>query len=373
MRIGCAADLFSVLTSGTMGAQLAVLRDIVIDPLRATALGRHENEDLVDLLLRLVPQSFGPLKQAQVMCLMSFDDPRVTDYLIAEFARSRDAATVLHLGKRLSLCVDREFFRPYLWSQNTAQALAAARHCSQDPNLSPQERLRVAILLDEQFEPPPICPDTLELWVEGLAGRHRLRVRQLAEQRQQEILHLWSRLPTLAAAEQDWLVATIAGWNASFLRARLPELLTSTSVSLPMVQQALQLGLPLPPGLLKSDRPQVRAAAIAAGLADQQLEAFLTTNGSAVEAAAAAQRCSPDRLLELLGHPRWEVRAAATEALARLDLAHAAPVLRGKTSSTFLGERVAAVDLLLRLGDNQWLQDNLANHPRLLGPALPVE
>lgn len=346
-----------------MGAQLAVLRDIVINPLRATALGRHENEDLVDLLLRLVPQSFGPLKQAQVMCLMSFDDPRVTHYLIAEFARSRDAATILHLGKRLSLCVDREFFRPFLGSHNTAQALAAARHCSQDPNLSPQERLQVAILLDEPFEPPPISPETLELWMEGLAGRHRLRVRQLAEQRQQEILHLWSRLPNLAAAEQDWLVANIARWNASFLRARLAELLTSPSTSLPMVQQALQLGLPLPPGLLKSSQPEVRAAAIAAGLADQQLEAFLTTDSSALEAAAAAQRCSPDRLVELLSEPRWEVRAAATDALARLELAHAVPLLRGKTSSTFLGERVAAVDLLLRLGDNQWLQDNLANHP----------
>jgi hypothetical protein len=343
-----------------MAAQLAVLRDIVVNPLRATALGRHENEDLIDLLLRVVPQSCGPIKQAQVMCLMSFDDPRVTDYLVAEFSRSRDPATILHLGKRLSLARGAEFFRPYLWSQNTAQALAAARHCSQGLELSPKERLRVAVLLDQDFEPPGLSERTLDMWMDGLAGRDRVRVRQLAEQRGEEVLILWTRLSALAAAEQDWLVATTARLNPTFLKARLPDLLSAPSVSVLIVEQALQLGVELPPSLLQSERDLVRATAISAGLADDRLETFLAPQTSAGEAAAAARRCSVERLVELFSDPRWEVRAAATETLARRELQELPlETLRRKTASTFVGERVAAVELLRRLEDTQWLQDNL--------------
>ena len=112
VRIRCAADLFSVLSSASVGAQLAVLRDIAANPQRAANLGRHNDEDLIDLLLRLVMESVGPVKQAQIICLMSFDDPRVTRYLLAEFASSRDAAAVLHLGKRLSMVVESDFLSP---------------------------------------------------------------------------------------------------------------------------------------------------------------------------------------------------------------------------------------------------------------------
>lgn len=360
IRIRCAADLFSVLTSGSLGSQLAVLRDIIANPLRATALGRHEDEDLVDLLLRLAPQSFGALKQAQMICLMSFDDPRVTRFLSAEFSRSRDAATILHLGKRLSLACGVEFFRPFLWGQDAAQALAASRHCSLEEDLSPRERLRVAVLLDQDFEPPGLSESTVDVWVDELAGRHRLRARKLAESRGEEVLALWTRWPSLAAAEQDWLVALTAGLDPELLRARLPDLLRAPSVSLGMVEQALRLGLELPPALLESERDRVRAAAVSAGLADRRLEDFLAPRASPVEARAAAQRCTVERLVDLLSDRRWEVRAAATDRLSRQEPGDL-PLerLRDMTASTVVGERVAAVELLRRLGETQWLEEHL--------------
>lgn len=360
IRIRCAADLFSVLSSGAVAEQLAVLRDIIVNPLRATALGRHENEDLVDLLLRLAPQSVGALKQAQMICLMSFDDPRVTDFLVAEFSRSKDAATVLHLGKRLSLARGPVFFRPFLWCQNTAQALAAARHCSQDGELSHGERLRVALLLDQSFEPPALSESTLQVWMDELAGRHRVRAKKLAEQRGKEALIFWTRFSDLAAVEQEWLVALTGRLDPTLLKERLPALMRLPSVSPGVVEQALQLGVDLPRGLLESEHDRVRARAISAGLADGRLEDFLALESSPAEAAAATRRCSVDRLLELLSDRRWEVRAAATETLSR-KVAKDLPLerIRAMTGSAFIGEKVAAVELLRRLGETDWLEEHL--------------
>jgi len=352
--------LFSVLTIGTIGEQLAVLKDIAANPRRPLALGSHEGEDLVDLLLRLVADSFGPIKQAQIVCLMSYDDPRVTAFLVAEFSRSRDAATVLHLGKRISIVRDSEFFRPFLWSQHRAQALAAARHCSEGMELSSRERLRVAIVLDQPFAPPVLSDDTLDVWMEALASPDRVRVRQLAELQGENILTLWSRFSALACEEQDWLAGISASLQPDLLKARLPELLSSPSVSPAIVGQALQLGVELPSGLLRSEHSLVRAMAISVGLGDEQLETFLTPEVAPLEAAAAARRCSVDRLLELFSDGRWEVRAAATDALSQRESNHLPlQTLREKTASTLLGERVAAVEVLRRLGDIQWLQDHL--------------
>lgn len=319
------------------------------------------NEDLVDLLLRLVPTSVGPIKQSQILCLMSFDDPRVSQFLVAEFARSHDPATVLHLGKRLALVVGPEFFRPFLWSQNRAQALAAARHCSQGGlELSAKERLQVAIVLDEAFEPPPLVETTLEVWLEGLAGRDRIHVRRLAEQRGDEVLHLWSRFSDLAGEEQDWLVALSARLDPELLKGQFPELLRMPSVSLVIVEQAVQLGADLPADLLRSPHERVRATAIAAGLADDQLEAFLAPHVSALEAATAARRSGIGRLVELFGDARWEVRASAVDELTqRKNQDLPMDQIRKKCASSFLGEKVAAVDLLRRLGDVQWLEENL--------------
>jgi len=343
-----------------MAAQLAVLRDIVQDPMRAVALGRDQGEDLVDVLIRLLAHSSGPIKQAQLLCLMSFDDARVSQFLVAEFRQSRDAASVLHLGKRLSLVRGLDFFRPFLWHEGAAQALAAARFCHLEADLTPKERLRVALLLEEQ--PPALDETTLELWMQELRGPHRLRVRRLVEQRGQEVLLFWSRYEELAEGERDWLLQLSARLDPEFLKARLPSLLQLHPLSLRLVEQASRLGIQLPQTVLESELGPVRAIGIAAGLADGQLDRFLQS--STAEAIAATGRCDVERLLRLLGDPRWEVRAAATEALSgkereQLPLQE----LRSKAGSKILAERVAAVEVLRRIDDSEWLNNLLDEVP----------
>lgn len=362
IRIRCAADLFQVLSFGAFESKLAVLRDIVVDPLRATALGRHEDRDLVDLLLQLVPKSVGTLKQAQLLCLMCFDDPRVTEFLIAEFVSSRDSATILHLAKRLSLIEGPEFFRPYLFSESKAHALAAARHCSMGLELTPAEALRLALTLDEEFEPPKLSEDTLTVWLQELAGRHRVKARRLAERKGEAVLLFWSRYYELAPLEKEWLVDITSRLSPHLLEHRLPDLLQDPAVTPKIVERAIQLEVDLPLCLLLHEKAQVRAAAISAGLADEKLDEFLSPEASSLEAVAAAGRSEIDTLVTLLADKRWQVRAAASRALSESrpeDL----PIerIREATTSDSFGERVAAVELLRNLGEADWLEKKFAD------------
>ena len=144
-------------------AQMAVIQSIISHPEKPISLGPHEGEDFLDLLLRLIPQSSGGVKQALTVCLMCYQDERTTKFLVEEFARCTDPALALRLASRIELERDIEFFRPFLWGEKRAQALASARLCRRLENLEPAERLRVALLLDSEFEPPPLSEQNLDL------------------------------------------------------------------------------------------------------------------------------------------------------------------------------------------------------------------
>ena len=358
VRIRNAADLFSVLSTGPVEARVAVLQSIVNDPEKPVGLGPHNGEDFIDLLLRLIRLSSGGLRRLMLLCLATYQDPRTSEFMIREFRRSKDAKSVLYLARRLAVETDGGFFRPYLWFEGPEQALAAARYCSELEGLTTEEKLRVAILLDREFEPPPVSPQTLDFWLKELQGGYRLATRRLAESRGDEVLQLWQRYSDLAPAEQHWLLGLTAKLSPATLQARLPDLLQDPNVSFPVVEQALLHEVPLPPTLLQSKDPSVRAAGVSVGLADQELETYLSPQASVAEAMAAAGRCDLPRLLSLLQDRRWQVRAAVTNLISD----HPEPPteeLRRRVASDFMGERVAAVEILRRLGDVEWLEQNV--------------
>lgn len=356
IRIRSAQDLFEVLSGGSLAARLAVLRDIVAQPARAVALGPHEGEDFVGLLIRLIPQSQDVLRKTLILCLMCYQDPRTRDYLGQIFAQERDAATVLHLGQRLTLDLGVDFFRPFLWGEKAAQALAAARVCAQSlESLDAKDRLRVAILIDGVPSPPELSEQTLPFWVDELVGPHQLSARGLAEQAGEGALLLWSarnRLPDIG-----WLLELTERLNPARAIEQTQALLAEATPS--VVQAAQRLGVELPATLLRSPHPEVRAAAISAGLADSELEGYLTA--SLPETLAAVPRCPTDLLLGLLGDSRWPIRSAAVGVLLE-GTTRPLQQVRELAKSGTLPERVAAVTLLERWGDTDWLAEELLSH-----------
>jgi hypothetical protein len=348
VRIRNAADLFAVLTTGDPMAQMAVLQSIIGNPEKPLCLGPHEGEDFLDLLLRLIPQSSGSLKQALTVCLMCYQDERSTRFLVEEFARCTDPALVLRLASRIGLERDIEFFRPFIWGEKAAQALASARLCSQLEKLDPAERLRVAILLDSAFETPELNRQNLDLWLSELGGRHRVRARQLAESQPEGALLFWERWPDLASREQEWLLRLTARCQPELLKVKLPELLKGRQVTCLVVTLAVEHGINLPACLLAHEEPTVRAAAIFQGHADEQLDRYLGMEASAAEALAALHRCDPRRLVECLGDERWQVRGEVARLLCQLENPPLEDI-RLKSESQELGTQVAAFTVLERL------------------------
>ena len=347
VRIRNAADLFEVLTKGGPMAQMAVIQSIISHPEKPISLGPHEGEDFLDLLLRLIPQSSGGVKQALTVCLMCYQDERTTKFLVEEFARCTDPALALRLASRIELERDIEFFRPFLWGEKRAQALASARLCRRLENLEPAERLRVALLLDSEFEPPPLSEQNLDLWMAELKGRHRLRVRQLAERRPDEALLFWSRWADLAVGEQEWLLILTARHNLDLSKAKLYRLLEDPRVPPFVVALAVEHQLELPAALLEHEDFLVRAAAIFQGHADDQLERFLSSEASDAETLAALHRCEPKRLVDCLGDERWQIRGAASRLLCQLENPPLEEI-RLKSESEELGTKVAALSVLER-------------------------
>ncbi len=326
-----------------------MLRDIIAEPTRPLALGRHEEEDLVDLLLRLIPNSEGALRKALTICLLCYDDPRTADFMAHTFPLAQDAETVLHLGQRLAH-KGVDFFRPFLWQRKTAQALAAARVCRQTGGLEPRDQLRVAILLEGDN---PI-PEMGDVWLEELAGPHRAKARQLAETLGEQVLWLWS-VP-LPEAETHWLLELTRRYDPTRARQETERLLEAGWATLPLLEIALQLEVSLPKTVLACDDAEVRAIGIRVGLADDCLERYLAPAASPEEAVAALRRCGPEVQLDLLGDHRWEVRAASVQALANLSERPLERV-RALVGCDSLGQRVAAVTLLESWGDLPWLEE----------------
>ena len=347
VRIRNAADLFEVLTTGDPLAQMAVLQSIIGNPEKPLSLGPHEGRDFLDLLLGLIPRSSGSLRQALTVCLMCYEDERTTRFLVEEFARCTDPALVLRLASRIILERDIQFFRPFLWGEKAAQGLAAARLCSQLENLEPAERLRVAVLIDTEFDPPELNEDNLDVWMSELTGRHRIRVRQLAESRPAAALNFWARWPELEFREQEWLLHLTVRHSPTLLNTRLPELLEDPLVPTFVVKAALEHGLSLPASLLNHEDPEVRAAAVFQGRGDDRLEQFLKPESSVAEALAALQRCHPGKLVECLGDDRWQVRGAASRLLCRLSNPPLEEI-RLAAESEDLGTKVAAHTVLER-------------------------
>ncbi len=345
-----------MLSTGSLGARLAVLRDVLADPTRPLKLGPHESEDFVDLLLRLVGGTRGVLRQMTTLCLMSYQDPRTTQFMVDAFGKSRDAAIVLRLGQRLLLERGVDFFRPFLWQDGSAQAMAAAQICLPEPELSVEERLRIALVLPDNIPVPPIDAESLSAWLGELTGPYRARARQRVEGLGSEVLLLWSGWDRLATAEQDWLLSLTKRLDRPRARTELERLIAAGCLSPSVVESAHELGLALPAELLEHDQPSIRALAVSVGLADAELKRFL--EGTVVEALAATRRCPPEVLLELISDRRWQVRAQAVRQLATSD--HR-PLERVKAlvASPSKSERVAAIELLRSWGEEAWLEQTL--------------
>lgn len=329
---------------------------MLADPNRPLKLGPHAGEDFVDLLLRLVPDTSGIVRQVMTTCLMSYQDPRTTRFMLETFRKSRDPAIVLRLAQRLLLEQGTDFFRPFLWETESAQGVAAAMVCQPQPDLSTEERLRIALLLPDNPPVPPLDTESLSAWLGELTGPLRAQARRRAEEQPSSALLLWPSWDSLGRTEQIWLLHLTAALDPERARQQTERLLNAGCLLPEVMEVAHRFELPLPHRLLDHDDPNMRALAISVGLADSDLPRFLAA--SVPEALAATHRCTPKVWLDLLSDPRWQIRSQAVRLLAA---SNDRPLERVKllVTSPSKGEQVAAIELLRCWGEEAWLEQNL--------------
>ena len=92
IRIGSAAQLRHRLESPELGFRLAALNAIQQQPSTALALGLHDGEDAIDMLLTSAKRTEGTLEWLYyVIALTAFRDARVTDFYTNILATSTDS------------------------------------------------------------------------------------------------------------------------------------------------------------------------------------------------------------------------------------------------------------------------------------------
>jgi HEAT repeat protein len=313
-----------------------------------------------------------------VATLAAFPDPRVVEFFKGLLSRSRRAATLFQAAARLQLepvASLREFLRPLLMqNESDARARAAAHLLIAAPALDPAARLRAALLAGRRGVAPPLfTDDTAAAWLAELAGLFGLLARQALEAQGKPAFPLlaahWEQL---ADDDRIWLLR----WGAAHptLAAPLFEKALasgSTGVALAALRHLPALGegtaalAPSLAALATGSDPALRLSAIQAGAGGLDFRRMLAAEPApAVRRAclaALARHEGMDALPDLLAALRdedWGVRATATEALAGLG-ENAAAALEPLVRDPDLRIRTAAVQVLIRVGREAWLEEEL--------------
>jgi hypothetical protein len=380
LRIKSAADLERALSAEDLATRLAVLKAVGDNPQAALRYGKHNGRDLIDVLIEQVNTMSGSsLRQVVFSVLALMPGERVKQELIKEFCLGADPACLEAAGTRLAgeaADEKRRIFGPFLMQDdNQAKAREAAKAMADVPDLSPDERLRVALLgADGEFEPPALDAANWKPWAEALnGGPHAEYARSLAQrQGRPAFAELKRHWPELSSDGKAWLLE----WGANEFALEAVELMSLALAEGP--EEAVLKALQCVPrykeaaGLFAEAATQwvahpdqrLRRAAVAAGAradlgglaqdaSDEALQLIainrLGADGGAVQAGILAG---------LLDHGSWRVRAAAASALSMMGEAGAGAARRVLQSGT-QEARAAAAQALLAMEQDEWLRDQI--------------
>lgn len=391
LRIKSAADLERALSAEDIGTRLAILKAVGENPGAALRYGKHNGRDAIDVMIDQVnTMSNSSLRQVVFSVLALLPGERVKQELIKEFCLGTDPACLEAAARRLTgeePDERRRIFGPFLMQdEKPAKAREAARAMAGLEDLSPAERLRVALLgPDGDYAAPELNRENWQPWAEALEGAHAEYARSLAErQGRTAFQELKKRWPELDRGNQAWLLdwgtADFALEAVDLLAQALQEgtegpaleLALKALLCVPRYDQAAGLFVEAVTPWTEHPDPALRRAAIAAG-ARADLAKLAREDGDETMRLIAINRLGADGgtaaaelLAALMGDGSWRVRAAASRALAGLG-DKGGLAARQVISSGNQEARAAAAQALLAMGQDEWLQDQMQK----AGAALP--
>ena len=382
-EITSAAKLHAALMAPDAETRLGTLEAVVADPKTALTFGLHADRDLIDVLLqqaRSTPVAAEWL--TLVNALAVFSDPRVAAFFIEVLVEHGDPSVLFlasdYLAKRRARIPRALLEQVLLQNDSPARARAAAPLMMGIGVRTPAERLRVALLGEGAGKAPPFANAT-DSYLAELRGPfvHDARAALFA-QGDDAATALFTHWPALDSATREWLIEwSIAALPSSAIDSIVERVIDSNDDQLlrtALLRVAERSDVSITPSAevfvhwLRHSDASIRRAAIlkcATPFALARLVEIIDTDVDASVRAAALWRLTIDfneralpHLLNALGDEDWQVRVAAVEGLVAVGIDARAHV-RSLVHDARLPVRVAAVDVLLGLRDDEWLAEHL--------------
>jgi hypothetical protein len=382
-EITSAAQLHAALSAPDADIRLGTLEAVVADPKAALGFGLHADRDFIDVLLHQARSSPVAAEWLTLVnALAVFADARVAGFFTEVLAEHADPAVLFlasdYLARTRARVPRTTLERLLLQNDCTARARATAPLLACMGVGTPSERLRVALLIDDGPPPPPFARAS-DAYVAELRGPFAQDARAaLSAQGDAAAISLlthWAALDNATLAWLiDWALQTLPPRAAEDVVGRVLESGDDQLLRIALARVAERPDVSIDPPvetiaqwLRHSDAEVRRAAILKSGVpfAWQRLLDLASGDTDPGVRAAATWRLSADfnaralpRLLDALGDEHWQVRAAAVDGLVALGSGVGASV-RPLVDDARLPVRVAAVDVLLRLGDDDWLAQHL--------------
>lgn len=379
LRIRSMQDIFDALRSPEPRARFSILQAIIQNPEKVAAYGTSDGADLVDELCdhaRNLPAS--PLRALVLGALVAYKDPRVREIFLMEMHGSGNAETLILASRYLS--GESEYdVKPsisgLLFQNNSIdRARAAANVMIGHEQLSDREKIRIALLSTEEFNPPELTKETEAAWSTELQGPYASHARRLLEmQGETAYLCLRRNWSTLNEEDKKWLLE----WGAEKFPVYIVELILYglDSGSELLVLAALEAITTLKEygkifathtgRYLSSQNPVVRLAAVRAGATVGDWEAMLATEEVVAVKIEMVMRLAEENgaaaaptLIRLIEEGDHRLRAAATSALQKVSK-DVVELMKPLMEHPHQAVQVAAAQVLIAAGEELWLEEQL--------------
>lgn len=381
LRIQSAADLIETLRAAEPVKRLSLLKHIANHPDQALRFGSYQGRDVLDELIAQMEHILpGDLRYWNVVTIANFRDPRAVRFLLREVPDCTHPKTVVACILRLAeekTPEVRDLLLGFLGrGASTQHARLAASVLSSWPGLElPLDQwLRLSLLSDTGWPlPPPLDEQTLDLWLGELEGDAARRAWTLLEL-QGEPAYVFLCQHRRRLSEAGFLA--LLDWG----KRRFPPLAAGLveealdASSPPAVAKGLELLALLPEaqashaealGRLWREDPSLRCAVLQAGLSGLDWEGELAQAREVrlrqeLLAGAVRQRGAEalPLVLGFLEDRQWQMRALAVRLAGELGAAALEPA-RELTRSPRAEVKLAACQLLMRLGQQEWLEQNV--------------
>ena len=380
VTISSTRELLEALKNPNAALRTATLRAIAEHPAEAFSMAERSGCDLIQELIQLCETTdCDSIRTSYVYTLLNLDDDRVVQFAKQEFMSTDNSDIIVLAASKLAKLPEPDriaLLAPVVMAvENQVKSRAAANLLAHCQHLATQLALRVEVLSDHHVEITSLNDDNLSDWLDALQGAYPIRTRKLLIAKKDgsfsNLLSCWNRLP---APIRLWAFKEAVKVDASEYKLLIQNILKKEEDSALLVA-ALESLRNFASGEVEEQLisvfyhhtdPAIRAAAISAGQTALDWHAMLENESSDSVRVAIITRIGQCKslnelnlLADLLNDTSWRVRAAVTNAMVALApaslmtlqrlLPHQNPVVR-----------VAVVQALKRLGQDEWLEAQLS-------------